>query len=126
MNLVGEIKWYLGNDYAQLKFSETKGSFSIDIVTVPQSYRGLGIGSAMIQRIILLADSVGKDVHTSARPIGSTSEEKLQRLVEFYQQFDFCVYDRGLTVAHMKRTTQKTTTVLLPEIVLDRKHDKIF
>ncbi len=104
MNLTGEIKFFLGkNDYAHLKFSETKTSLSIDIVMVPFKHRGTGVGTSLLQRIIVMADGMEKDIYTSARPIGAFSDERLEQLVQFYQQFDFHVYDRGLTVAYMKR-----------------------
>ena len=106
MNLNGEIKIFLGEDFAQIKFSETKGSVSIDTVMVPFKYRGKGIGTALIQRVILWADEMQKDVFTSARPIGQCNEEKVQRLVRFYKQFDFYAYKRGVTAVYMKRTFQ--------------------
>lgn len=106
MDITGEIKLFLDKDYAQLKFSETKGSFSIETVMVPFKYRGMGIGTALIQRIVVWADSMQKDVFTSARPIGICNEEKVQRLVRFYEQFDFHAYKRGITAVYMKRTFQ--------------------
>ena len=108
MNIVGEIKSYLGdNDYAQLKFSETKTSFSIDIVAVPASHRNQGIGKMLINHLILLAEGMHKDVYVSARPIGPFSEARLERLIVYYQRFGFEVIDRGLTVAYMFRKTSK-------------------
>ncbi len=102
MNIVGEIKFFLGDgDHAQLKFSETKTSFSIDIVTVPVKHRNQGIGKTLIKHILLLADSMGKEVYVAARPIGAFSEEKLQQLVKYYQKFGFEVSDKGLTVIYM-------------------------
>lgn len=104
MNITGEIRSYLGNgDYAQLKFSETKTSFSIDIVMVPASHRKQGIGTTLINRILMLADSMGKDVYVSARPIGTSSEGSLQRLITYYMRFGFELVDTGLTTAFMLR-----------------------
>ena len=104
MDLSGEIKIFFDKDYALLKFTETNISFTIDSVMVPYKHRGVGIGSTLIQRMIVWADSVQKDVFTSARPIGICNEEKVQRLVRFYEQFDFYTYDRGVTAVYMKRT----------------------
>ena len=78
MNVVGEIKWYLDNDYAHLSFSEGVGSFSIDTVMVPAAHRSKGIGTKLIRHVLILADQLGKQVLISARPIGETSEERLQ------------------------------------------------
>lgn len=104
MNVVGEIRLYLGgSDYAQLKFSETKTSFSIDIVMVPVSHRNQGIGKTLINHILLLAEGMGKDVYVSARPIGSFTEVKLERLIAYYRGFGFEVIDRGITVAYMSK-----------------------
>lgn len=103
MNIVGHIKYALGEDYAQIKFSETRDTLSIDTVVVPVSHRGQGIGTFLIDHILILADEQGKDVLLSARPIGAVNDEKVQKLVRFYQKFGFEVYDRGLTVAYMRR-----------------------
>jgi GNAT superfamily N-acetyltransferase len=98
------MKFYLGDgDYAQLKYSETGNSFSIDIVLVPAGHRSKGIGNLLIRHILLLADNLNKEVYVSARPIGSCSDEKLERLVTYYQRFGFEVLDRGLTTAYMVR-----------------------
>jgi GNAT superfamily N-acetyltransferase len=106
VNIVGEIKYHLDeNVYAHLKYSESRASFSIDIVFVPVSHRNRGIGSFLINHILLLADSMGKGVYLSARPIGSQSEGKLQRLIAYYKRFGFEIYDTGQTVAYMSRKT---------------------
>ncbi|MEW6365525.1 MAG: GNAT family N-acetyltransferase [Acidobacteriota bacterium] len=97
------MKWFLGDDYAQIRFSESTRSFSVDIVMVPAAHRGQGIGTTLIQHIIHLADCMGKDVYLSARPIGSFSAEKLDRLVAYYRRLGFEVIDTGLTVSHMRR-----------------------
>jgi GNAT superfamily N-acetyltransferase len=103
MNIIGEIKWFFGDDYAHLKFSESKTSFSIDIVMVPSAHRGAGIGTMLIRHVLYLADSMGKDVYVSARPFAQFSEEKLGRLITYYQRLGFEVTDRGLTTAYMRR-----------------------
>jgi len=103
MNIVGEIKHYLGDDYAILKFSESRTSFSIDIVSVPAAYRNRGIGTLLIRHVLSLADAMQKDVMVSARPIGTSNEETLQRLVRYYERFGFREFDRGLTVVYMRR-----------------------
>ena len=103
MNLVGELKWYLDGDYAHLRFSEGIGSFSIDTVMVPAAHRSKGIGTKLIRHILILADQLGKQVRLSARPIGDTSEERLQRLIAYYQRFGFCLEDRGNSIAYMVR-----------------------
>jgi len=104
VNITGEIRYWLGSgNYAQMKFSESKTSFSIDIVLVPSAHRSGGIGTLMIERILLLADALGKDVFVSARPIGTSSKEALERLVDYYRRFGFRVADQGLTVVYMER-----------------------
>ena len=103
MNIVGEIKYHLGDDYAVLNFSESKGAFSIDTVMVPASHRNKGIGTILVRHVILLADSFHKEVCLSVRPIGTFSEERLQRLVAYYKRFDFKVLDRGQTIVYMIR-----------------------
>jgi len=103
MNVVGEIKWYLDGDYAHLRFSEGVGSFSIDTVMVPAAQRSQGIGSKLISHVLILADHLGKQVRLSARPIGDTSEERLQRLIVYYMRFGFYVVDRGHSIAYMVR-----------------------
>jgi len=110
MNIVGEIRCYLGNEYAQLKFSESINSFSIDTVIVPASHRNKGIGKLLINHILCLADSMKKDVRLSARPLGAFSEEKLQRLVSYYNKFSFQTLDRGLTAVYMVRKAKESET----------------
>jgi GNAT superfamily N-acetyltransferase len=103
MNVVGEIKWYLDGDYAHMRFSEGAGAFHIDTVMVPAAHRGKGIGTRLINHILILADQLGKQVRLSARPIGNTSEERLQRLIVYYERFGFYVEDRGHSIAYMVR-----------------------
>lgn len=103
MNVVGEIKYFLGNDYAHLKFSETKESFSVDIIMVPVAHRGQGIGTLLLNYVISLADSKGKKIFVSARPIGQLNAERLEKLIVFYERHGFEVYDRGVTTAYMVR-----------------------
>lgn len=107
MNIEGEIKYHLGNDYAHLKFSESRTSFSIDMVVVPVAHRNQGIGTLLINHVLILADRMGKDVYLSARPVGPFSEEKLRRLVAYYERFGFEVCDTGLTAVHMRRQFSK-------------------
>jgi predicted GNAT family acetyltransferase len=79
MNIVGEMRSCLGEDYAILKFSESRESFSIDIVSVRFAHRGQGIGAELITHILQPADTAGKNAHVAAGPIGSYDEDKLQR-----------------------------------------------
>jgi predicted GNAT family acetyltransferase len=104
MNITGEIRCYLGDsDYACLKYSEGKSSFAIDIVDVPASSRKQGIGTMLIEHVLVMANSMKKDVYVTARPFYSASQENIERLVRYYERFGFRVYDRGLTVAYMVR-----------------------
>jgi len=103
MNIVGEIKWYLEDDYALLKFSEGKNSFHIDSIMVPAAHRQKKIGTKLIEHILVMADTMNKEVRVSARPIGATSEERLQRLITYYERFGFHLEDRGNSIAYMVR-----------------------
>jgi len=104
MNLVGEIKWYLGeDDYARLRYSEDRHGFFIETVLVPARYRNQGIGSELVRHVLAMADALGKNTRVSARPIGNATEENLQRLVGFYSRFGFTVEDRGMTIVYMVR-----------------------
>lgn len=103
MNLVGEVKWFLGDDYAYLKYAESGSSFSIDIVLVPPAHRGQGIGSQLVARVLCLADGLGKDVYVTARPIGSYSDDALERLIRYYERFGFELQDRGFSAGYMRR-----------------------
>ena len=104
MNISGEIKCFLGDgDYAQLKFSESGTSFSLDIIMVPSSHRNKGVGTILVNRLLVMADSMNKDIFVSVRPIGNNSEETLRRLVRYYEHFGFETYDTGLTTVFMVR-----------------------
>lgn len=104
MNVTGEMVWHLGDDnHATLKYSESHLAYSIDTVLVSAKFRGQGIGAQLIKKILILADAEDKEVYLSARPIGSNNEEKLMRLVHYYERFGFHSIDRGLSVVYMKR-----------------------
>jgi GNAT superfamily N-acetyltransferase len=107
MNIVGEIRYNLGEDYARLKFSETRDSFSIDTVMVPAAHRGKGIGTFLINHVLTLADRMQKEVYLTARPMGNANEENINRLVRYYRKFDFFEYDRGVTASYMRRNRVK-------------------
>lgn len=116
MNLHGELVQRLDEKLsARLKFAETAASFSIDIVLVPAAHRGSGVGSALMQRVLLLADALGKDVHLTARPIGTSGAEALTRLIRYYERFGFEVCDRGLTTARMRRPPTRRGNALALE-----------
>lgn len=106
MNIVGEIRWYLGDNYARLKYSESKEAFSIDAILVPSQHRQKGIGTILINHVVLLADALNKKIHVAARPLGKNNEEQLMRLVRFYKRFNFEYEDKGLTVIYMVRLPQ--------------------
>ncbi len=107
MNISGEINWYLGDDLAKLKFSESQGAFSIDSIMVPAVYRNKGIGRTLISHILILADQMGKCVRVSVRPIGEFSEERLQRLIRYYKSFGFEIEDRGHSIAYLVKNIMK-------------------
>lgn len=103
MNIRGELRYYIDGDHARMTYSEGPNSLSIDTILVPSIHRGRKVGTKLVERVLMLADAQRKDVYLSARPIGSSGEEALERLVRFYQRFDFEETDRGLTVVHMRR-----------------------
>ena len=105
VNLNGHLRWHLGDGLAaEMKYSEGADSFSLDTILVPGSARSAGIGAAMIERLLHMADALDKEVLLSARPIGGGGgEEGLLRLVRYYERFEFITTDRGLTVVYMKR-----------------------
>jgi len=107
VNISGEIRYFLGEgDYAQLKFTESRTSFSIDIVMVPSLHRNKGVGTILMERVLVLADRMNKEIFLSARPIGNNSEEQLSRLVGYYKRFGFSVLDNGFTTVYMVRKTE--------------------
>ncbi len=57
----------------------------------------------LINRLLLMADGMQKEIFVSARPLGNNSEETLKRLVNYYGRFGFEAYDRGLTSVCMVR-----------------------
>lgn len=104
LNITGEFVWHLGNnDHAKLTFSESRNAYSLDTVLVPAKFRSQGIGTELIKRLLILADGQQKDVFLSARPIGSSSEDQLARLVSYYEGFGFSTIDKGFSVVYMKR-----------------------
>ena len=105
MNIQGEIQQYLGgDDYAQLRFSESHDAFSVDTILVPSRYRSQGIGGNLIRHILNMADACDKPVYLTARPIGTSGAEAIARLVRYYGRFGFTVLDEGSTVSYMMRS----------------------
>ncbi len=105
MDIVAELKWqFAPKDFARLKFTETDSAFSIDMMLVPSSHRGQGVGSELLKNVLILADAKNKVVNLTARPIGAElKKQALDRLVSFYQNFGFRVTETGVTVVYMRR-----------------------
>jgi GNAT superfamily N-acetyltransferase len=111
VNLTGEVRYHLADkEYARVKFSEGINSFSIDIVFVPSPFRQQGIGKALVKRVLAIADSVGKEVLVTVRPLGQSSEEIIAGLISFYERFGFSVTDRDPGLARMRRTARTPAT----------------
>lgn len=107
MNVTGEVRYHLADkEYARAKFSEGINSFSIDIVFVPSPFRQRGVGKALVQRILAIADSLGKEVLVTVRPLGQSNEEIISGLISFYQRFGFSVTDRDPGLARMRRAAR--------------------
>jgi len=88
---------------AVLRFSESSEAFRLDLVLVPSPRRGEGIGSELVGRLLQLADSSGKPVLVTARPIGRSDPETLRRLVTYYERHGFVVRQWSGTSALMRR-----------------------
>jgi GNAT superfamily N-acetyltransferase len=86
-----------------MRFSESGDALSLDLVLVPSDKRGQGTGHLLLRRLLLLADSLGKPVLTTARPIGKSTPETLDRLERFYGRSGFRVVQRGVSSALMRR-----------------------
>ncbi|MHB8799506.1 MAG: GNAT family N-acetyltransferase [Thermoanaerobaculia bacterium] len=106
----GEFRCKVGGRLdAFLRFAEDDASFVLDLVLVPKAARHRGVGSLLVERLILLADSVGKPVRLVARPVGQSSTEALERLAAFYRRFGFIETDRRLTSILMSRPASSPT-----------------
>lgn len=104
LNLTAELRCHLGGDQsAVLRFSEGKDAFVLDLVLVPREHRSQGLGTALIHRLLALADWAGKRVNTTARPIGRNTPETLERLVRYYERLGFRRTEEGLTSVMMCR-----------------------
>jgi GNAT superfamily N-acetyltransferase len=104
VNLTAEVRLHLGESKsALLRYTESADALSLDIVIVPREFRSQGLGSLLVRRVLLLADSLGKPVLTTARPIGGHTPETLERLVSYYGQFGFRTVQRGVSAVHMRR-----------------------
>ncbi len=107
INLTGEMRCHLsGDNTAVLRFSESCEAFVLDLVLVPSESRGQGVGTMLIERLLHLADSQGKPVHTTARPIGQNTPGILTRLIHYYERFGFQVSQRGVSSAFMVRRSR--------------------
>lgn len=103
-NACTEMKLHLGNERAAvMRFSESRYALSLDLILVPSGFRSSGLGTALIHRLFAIADSLGKPVHTMARPIGQSNPEALARLVRYYERLGFMAIEGGFGSVHMKR-----------------------
>lgn len=106
----GEFRCNVGGRLdAFLRFAEDDTSFVLDLVLVPKAARHRGIGSLLVERLILLAESIGKPVRLVARPVGQSSPESLERLAIFYRRFGFIETERRLTSILMSRPARVPT-----------------
>lgn len=103
MKLTGELRHQLGADRATLRFSEDATTVELEVVLVPAAHRGRGLGTALIERVLCLADSLGKETKVAARPIGTHGADVLERLVTYYRRFGFEETSRGVSVVYMRR-----------------------
>lgn len=103
MHICGELTLDLGGSTARLKFSETERGLRVDTVFVPKSHRCSGIGTALMQRVLALADAFAKPIWLHARPIDSSSAEALQRLVRYYERLGFVARNRSAGKVEMER-----------------------
>lgn len=108
MDITGELKLQLGKEHALLRFSESRTALSIDMLHVPASHRRQGIGASLINHMIKFAEGLGKDVLVSVRPIGSHTEERLQKLVKYYKKFGFTETGKGVSTVYMIRKNGNT------------------
>jgi len=76
----------------------------LELVMVVSAQRGLGLGTELVRRLLVLADAACKPVLTTARPIGATAPVALERLERYYSRFGFSVVERGVSSTRMRRT----------------------
>lgn len=105
--LTGALRQVRGAEHATLRYSEDASEISLDISLVPPAHRAHGIGTALIQRVLCMADSLGKATKVAARPIGTHGEVPLERLVAYYRRFGFEEISRGVSVVHMRRAPRR-------------------
>ena len=103
MRITGELRYELGADHAILKYWESDTELHVDTVFVPASARQRGVGTALMERVLGLADTQAKPVSLKARPIGVTSVEALQRLLRYYERLGFLLVKREASSADMVR-----------------------
>lgn len=115
-NITAELRYRLGQQTAMLRYSEGESSLMIKMVLVPPSFRGQGIGTALIKRVLLFADMANLPTFVLARPIGVSTAEALERLVVYYKRLDFVVMDRGLTAVKMYRIARPSPKILKREL----------
>lgn len=102
--MVGEFQLRSeGRQIAQLRFTERERFFELELVLVISAQRGRGLGTALVRRLLVLADAADKPVYTTARPIGSNSPRSLERLTRYYERLRFSVVERGVSSVRMKR-----------------------
>lgn len=110
LNATCEMRVHLGDGgTALLRFSESRHAFSLDLILVPSESRGSGLGTILLERLFAIADSLGKPIHTTARPIGKSDPQILARLVRYYERLGFREVEKGFGTVHMKRPARRGT-----------------
>lgn len=105
-SVIGELKIIFdAKHYAYLKYVEEQDAITLETIVVPADFRKLGYGSLLMNRLISIAETFQRDIKLSARPIagGGMSDERLERLVAYYQRFGFVPLERGVTAVKMIR-----------------------
>lgn len=105
--MIGELQFRDGRrQIAQLRFVERDDVFDLELVLVVSSERGRGLGTQLVERLLVLADAADKAILTTARPIGSLSTQSIERLTRYYERLGFTVVERGVSSVGMRRESR--------------------
>ncbi len=87
----------------QIRAVERDDEIFVETVWVPAAHRSHGLGTRLLERVLLLADALGKPVRLEVRPLGTTGADVTLRLVSWYRAFGFEVVGSASTVPTLVR-----------------------
>jgi GNAT superfamily N-acetyltransferase len=84
-----------------------QNEYLITRLFVPEKQRGKGIGTDILGEIVNDADKECSTLLIEPRPYGEITEKKFDRLVKFYEKFDFKFFNEEIPMKRNPKCEKK-------------------